>query len=205
MKPVAQAFFMRDTVTVARELVGMRLRRGRVVLRITEVEAYLGPDDTACHTAAGRTARNAAMWGPGGHAYVYLCYGIHHLLNIVTGDGDGTAVLIRSCEAVGGLATVLERRGGKADLAGPGKVGQALALDTSWSHHPLFRPGGLELLPGEPDGGLLLGPRVGIDYAAEHDRDAPLRFADANSRAVTRRANLKPCSKTGSARKSPAR
>jgi DNA-3-methyladenine glycosylase len=194
ISPLPQSFYRRDTVMVARELVGMHLRRGRVVLRITEVEAYLGPDDTACHTAAGRTALNAAMWGPGGHAYVYLCYGIHHLLNIVTGDGDGTAVLIRACEVAGGLPTVLRRRGaqpGPTLLAGPGKVGQALALDTGWSHHPLFEPGGLELLDGNRPAAILAGPRVGIDYAAEADRTAPLRFADAASRAVTRRADLR--------------
>jgi DNA-3-methyladenine glycosylase len=194
MTLLPRTFYRRDVVDVARDLVGMHLKRGRVVLRITEVEAYCGPEDTACHTAAGRTARNEAMWGPGGHAYVYLCYGIHHLLNIVTGHAEGKAVLIRACEPVAGLPTILRRRGAKHGpqlLAGPGKVGQALALDTGWSHHPLFEPGGLEVVRGTPPDTLVCGPRVGIEYAESADRDAPLRFADADSKAVTRRKELR--------------
>jgi DNA-3-methyladenine glycosylase len=193
--PLPQSWFTRDVVEVAIDLLGRHLRRDGVVLRITEVEAYLGPSDSAAHTRMGRTARNAPMWGPGGHAYVYLCYGLHHMLNVVTGDGEGTAVLIRSAEPVKGLATVRRRRGGKdgpALLTGPGKLGQALDLSTDWSGHPLFEPGGLDLLPGEPAARIIKGPRIGIDYARPKDARARLRFADGNSRWVCHRAKLRP-------------
>jgi len=191
-----RSFFARDTVEVAAALVGMWLVRGDVVLRITEVEAYC-PGDSASHCRAGRTARNAAMWGPPGCAYVYLCYGLHNMLNLVTErDGVGAAVLIRSCELVAGSATVLARRNvsGPASptlLAGPGKVGQALALDPSWSGHPLLQTGGLELRRAAAPSGLLRGPRVGIEYARPRDRAAPWRFAAADSASVTERARLR--------------
>lgn len=192
---LAPGWYRRDAATAARDLLGMRLHRGSVVLRITETEAYLGPADTACHTARGRTPRNAPMWGPGGHAYVYLCYGMHWMLNVVTGSGDGAAVLIRSAEVLQGLPVVLRRRGtgkGPTLVAGPGKVGQALDLDGSFSGHPLFEAGGLELLQGESVASVLCGARVGVDYSEPRDRDAPLRFADAESRAITRRKLLQP-------------
>lgn len=169
--------------------------RDEVVLRITEVEAYLGPHDTACHTAKGHTARNAPMWGPPGRAYVYLCYGLHHMLNVVAGpEGGGAAVLIRSCEPVAGLEIVRRRRGGRVGpvlLTGPGKIGAALALDTSWSHHDLTVPGGLELREGAPAEAILAGERVGIDYASAEDRAALLRFAAAGSRWISRPAGLR--------------
>lgn len=188
------SFYQRDALDVARDLLGMVLRRDEVHLRITEVEAYRWPDDTANHCRAGRTARNAPMWGPGGHAYVYLCYGMHHLFNVVTGpDGTGAAVLVRSCEPVGGLDTIRERRGGKSGpvlLTGPGKVGQSLDLETHWSHHPLFEPGGLELVEGPPVKKVVRGPRVGIDAALPEHRDAPWRLAEAGSAWVSQRGSL---------------
>ncbi len=187
-------FFARDCLEVTRDLIGRYLRRDDVVLRITEAEAYRGPDDTACHTRSGRTARNAAMWGPPGRAYVYLCYGLHSMLNLVTLPA-GSAVLIRACEPIAGLEIVRARRGardGPELLAGPGRVAAALALDPTWSHHPLCEPGGLEVLVGVPAARLLAGPRVGIDYAAPEHRDAPWRLADAGSRWVSRRRSLRP-------------
>lgn len=193
MKPLGQDWYLRDVVAVAKDLLGRYLRRGSVILRITEVEAYLGPGDTAAHTRMGRTPRNAPMWGPGGHAYVYLCYGLHNMLNVVTGHGDGTAVLIRSCQPVAGLKEVRRRRGGKEGtvlLTGPGKVGQALSLSTRFSGHPLFEPGGLELLPGEPAVRVAVGRRIGIDYASARAVRAPLRFADADSEWVSLRRAL---------------
>jgi DNA-3-methyladenine glycosylase len=183
-----EAFYARECVDVARDLVGRYLLRDDVVLRITETEAYCGPADSAAHTRMGRTARNAPMWGPPGRAYVYLCYGLHMMLNVVAGQPLGSAVLIRSAEPVAGLDTVRARRGGKDGpvlLTGPGKIGAALALDTSFSHHPLTEPGGLALARGQPPARICCGPRVGIDYAAAEDRAAPLRFAVADSRWVT--------------------
>jgi DNA-3-methyladenine glycosylase len=190
-----QEFFARDVLEVAPALLGQLVCRDEVVLRITEVEAYRWPGDTACHARAGRTARTEALWGPPGHAYVYLCYGVHSMLNIVTGaDGEAQAVLVRACEPVEGLPLVQARRGGKNGpglLAGPGKVGQALALDTAWSGHPLYQPGGLIVCPGAAPAAIAVGPRIGIDFAAPEHRSLPWRFADAGSRWVTKRAELR--------------
>ncbi len=189
-----RSFYERDVVVVARALLGKVLRHGGVALRITETEAYRWPGDTACHARSGRTARNEAIFGPPGHAYVYLCYGLHHMLNLVTGrDGEAAAVLVRACEPVAGLPTIRRRRGGKDGpvlLTGPGKVGQALALDTSFSHHPLFRGGGLTVEDAPPPAGVLVGTRIGIDYALSEHRALPWRFAVADSPWVTQRAAL---------------
>lgn len=191
-----QSFFARDARAVAIDLLGRHLRRAGVLLRITEVEAYCWPDDTANHCRSGRTARNAPMWGPAGHAYVYLCYGLHQMLNVVTNaEGEGAAVLIRACEPVRGLETIRARRGGKDGpvlLTGPGKIGAALELDTSWSGHPLFRRGGLELHGGEPVDRYLVGPRVGVDYAEPEHREAHWRYAVAGSRWVSQLRGLRP-------------
>lgn len=190
-----RAFFNRDVVTVARDLLGRVVRRDGVALRITETEAYCWPGDTACHARSGKTDRNEALWGPGGRAYVYLCYGLHQMLNVVTGaDGVAAAVLIRACEVEGGLATVRARRNGKDGpvlLTGPGKVGQALALDTSWSGHSLHRAGGLTLHAGRPAADVLVGPRVGIDFASPEHRALPWRFAMAGTRWITQPKTLR--------------
>jgi len=194
---VPQSFYAREALTVARDLLGKLLRRDDVVLRITEVEAYRFPDDTANHCRVGRTERNASMWGPPGRAYVYLCYGLHNLLNLVTNrDGEGSAVLIRACEPVAGLPLIQGRRKLASDrpllLTGPGKIGQALGLDPGWSHHPLYEPGGLTLHDAPPVTAILAGPRVGIDYAQPSDRAALWRLAIAGTRWVTVPGTLRP-------------
>lgn len=194
--PLPLQFFARDVLEVAPALLGQHLVRDEVVLRITEVEAYRWPGDTACHARAGRTGRNDALWGPPGRAYVYLCYGIHSMLNVVTGaDGEAQAVLVRACEPVLGLEVVRARRGAKTPgpslLAGPGKVGQALGLDPGWSGHALHLPGGLTVCAGAAPAAVAVGPRVGIDFAEAEHRALPWRFADAGSRWVTRRAELR--------------
>ncbi len=167
-----------------------------MTIRITETEAYKWPGDTACHAKAGKTSRTAPLFGPPGHAYVYLCYGVHNLLNLVTGsDGQAQAVLIRACAPLAGEAVVARRRGGRIGpslLDGPGKVGQALALDTSWSGHDVTAPGGLEVLIRQAPTALLVGPRVGIDYALEEHRALPWRFAEAGSSWVSHRKRLRP-------------
>lgn len=192
--PLPEAFFRRDALALARDLLGRVLVRDEVALRITEVEAYRGAWDSASHSRAGPTARNAAMWGPAGRAYVYRCYGLHHLFNVVAdSEGVGAAVLVRAAEPLDGLEQVRARRGGldgPALLTGPGKVGQALALDPSWSHHPLFEAGGLWIAAGEPVADVIVGPRVGVDYAAPEHRDAPWRLAVAGSRWVSHRRGL---------------
>lgn len=197
-----QSFYARDALVVARALLGKLVRRAGIVLRITEVEAYRA-NDSASHCRMGRTARNAPMWGPPGRAYVYLCYGIHNMLNVVTGPaGEGAAVLIRACEPVAGVAEIVRRRGGVAPrgplapaptlLTGPGKVGQALGLDTTWSNHPLYAPGGLTVLDAPAVADVVAGPRVGIEFAAPADQAAPWRLAIAGSPWVTVRAKLGP-------------
>jgi len=214
-----QSFYARDALVVARDLLGCHLRSDAVVLRITEVEAYRYPDDTANHCRMGRTPRNAPMWGPPGHAYVYLCYGMHQMLNLVTNaEGEGAAVLIRACEPVSGLDVIRQRRDGvqapqkrapqkrapqkrapqkpeplkPSILTGPGKVGAALAIDTSWSGHALYRRGGLTVVEGTPSATVIAGPRIGIDYASEEHQRAPWRLACGDSRWVSRRRLLSP-------------
>ncbi|MCB9779058.1 MAG: DNA-3-methyladenine glycosylase [Alphaproteobacteria bacterium] len=170
--------FARSALDVAPALLGAVIWRGDVALRIVETEAYLA-HDTACHAHRGRTARNAPMFGPPGHAYVYLCYGIHHLLNLVTEpDGVAGCVLIRGGEVVAGQDLVRQRRGERLDCIGPGKVGQALALDTSLSGRALggSGDGALRVVSDAAPARVRVGPRVGIDYAAPEHRDAPWRF-----------------------------
>lgn len=181
----------------ARALLGQLLVRDGVTLRITEVEAYGGPEDSASHARHGRTHRNAPMWGPAGRAYLYFCYGMHWMLNVVTGpEGEAAAVLIRAAEVVAGLDVVLARR--KATratpllCAGPAKVAQALGLNGSFSGHDLALPGGLELRPGAPVAHVLQGPRLGIDFATPEDQARPRRFADGDSRAVLQKKCLAP-------------
>ena len=189
-----QSFYARDALRVAPALLGKLLCRGDVVLRISEVEAYCHPHDSANHCRMGRTPRNAPMWGPPGHAYVYLCYGMHQMLNLVTNrDGEGAAVLIRSCEPVAGHALITERRGGLEGpqlLTGPGKVGQALGLTSGCSGQPLFDRSDVYVLDAPTPVRWLAGPRVGIGYATPEHQRAPWRFALAESPWVSQRKTL---------------
>lgn len=188
MRTLPAAFFDRPTPLVARELLGTELVQGGVRLRIVETEAYC-PGDSAAHAWRGQTARNLPMWGPPGHLYVYLCYGIHWMLNLVTEtEGRAAAVLLRGAEVLEGAEVVRERRGGRLDLVGPGKVGQGLALDASWSGRPLGA--GLSVLEGHPPPpeDIVAGPRVGIDYAEPADRLRPWRFCCGSA---ARPANLR--------------
>jgi len=190
-----RAFYRRPVTEVAVDLLGQHLCHGDVVLRVTEVEAYGGLEDSASHCRFGRTARNEPMWQAGGVAYVFLCYGVHHLLNIVTGpEEEGAAILIRACEPVAGLEPIRARRGGKLEgpslLNGPGKVAQALGVDLSFNAHRLYEPGGLELREGPRPGAILRGPRVGVPYAHPDHQLAPLRFAIADCAWVSHRDSL---------------
>ncbi|MET0387282.1 MAG: DNA-3-methyladenine glycosylase [Polyangiales bacterium] len=198
-----QSFYARDALEVAPALLGKLLRHGEVVLRISEVEAYCHPDDSASHCRMGRTTRNAPMWGPPGYSYIYLCYGMHQMLNLVTNpEGEGAAILIRSCEPVSGHALIHTRRGGIEGpnaLTGPGKVGAALGLTTAFSGTPLFDPEGLHLLDAPLPERWLVGPRVGIGYATPAHQQAPWRFALADSAWVTQRKTLVPITRVRSA------
>ena len=193
---IPKKFYLRPVEEVARDLLGRHLCHGEVAMRITEVEAYGGSEDSASHCRFGHTERNAPMWEDGGCAYIYLCYGMHYMLNLVTGhSGEGSAVLIRACEPVDGLEIIQKRRGhiqGSALLTGPGKVAQALGLDLSFNGHPLYEAGGLELHAGKPPKVVLQGPRIGVPYADPVHREAALRFAVGESPWVAQRKNLMP-------------
>ena len=172
MKKLPRAFYRRDTLTVARELLGCFLRsrrNGRVQIgRIIEVEAYLGAHDLACHSARGRTARTEPMFGPPGFAYVYMIYGMYHCFNVVTEPpGHAAAVLIRSVESVRGID-------GRAD--GPGLLCRALGIDRSDNGHDLLSAD-LHLAsdPRASPPRIRSTPRIGVDYAGDWAR-CPLRF-----------------------------
>ena len=191
------SFFRREALDLARALLGRWLRHGQVVLAITEVEAYRGPADTACHAAKGRTPRTAALWSSPGRLYVYTCYGLHQMLNIVSGpeNGAGAAVLVRACAPVAGLDIVRARRGertGPVLLDGPGKVGAAIGLNGTFNFQPLWEPRGVELLHGVPAKQVLAGRRIGIDYATPEDREAPWRLAVDGTPWVGHRRLLAP-------------
>lgn len=195
------SFYDRSCVTeIAKDLLGKILvtHTGgiRTAGRITETEAYAGHNDLACHAANGRrTRRNEVMFGPPGHAYVYLCYGIHSLFNVVTnGEGHADAVLIRSIHPLVGVETMLLRRGltkaPKEFTTGPGRLTRALGIHTSHNGSSLLRgPSNAKHLTGddsfeiwiESDGyrvnveSILVTPRIGVDYAGE-DAKKPWRF-----------------------------
>jgi len=176
------AFFRQDAITVARGLIGstlVRRYRGRLRrARIVETEAYVGPHDLACHAAKGRTARTSTMYLPGGHAYVYFIYGMYDMLNVVTGPADDPqAVLLRAAEPLDAWP---------ADLSGPGKLTRALHITRAQDALDLTGPA-LHFLPcPSPAPEIAITPRIGVDYA-QHWKDAPLRFLDAASAAVSRR------------------
>jgi DNA-3-methyladenine glycosylase len=187
-----RGFFERPALEVAPDLIGRDLVRrfpagGRARVRIVETEAYL-PDDPASHAFRGRTDRNAAMFGPGGHAYVYFVYGMHHCLNVVVGrDGEGTAVLLRGAEPIAGLEAMRGFRGGVADrllCTGPARLAQALAVDRGHDGVDLVRGGDLWFEPGSPTPAARIarGPRVGVRAAA----DVPWRFWEVGSPGVSR-------------------
>ena len=173
-------FYLRDTLTVARDLLGRYLVRqtpeGRLACRITEAEAYCGPSDPACHSRRGsREGRTAAMYGEGGRAYVYLIYGMHWCFNVVTRpEGEAEAVLIRAARPLEGLPRMARnRRLGEGYrerdlLSGPGKLCQAMEIGRELYGEPLWGDR-LWLCAGEPfpDGAVEALPRVNVDYAGE--------------------------------------
>ncbi|MGP6174002.1 DNA-3-methyladenine glycosylase [Corynebacterium sp. A21] len=173
---------------VAPQLLGCVLTHAGVSIRLTEVEAYVGAEDSAAHTHRGMTERNKAMFGPGGHMYVYLSYGIHRAGNIVCApEGVGQGCLLRAGEVVAGLEIAYRRRGNVpfTRLAqGPGNLGQALDLQLSDNHSPVLNSDGSFLLKQrqqEPE--WVRGPRIGISKNAQ----APLRFWIPGDKTVSGR------------------
>jgi DNA-3-methyladenine glycosylase len=174
-------FFARDVETVARALIGTSLLVDGVGGRIVETEAY-DASDPASHCFRGPTPRNASMFGPPGHAYVYRSYGIHWCLNFVCATASG--VLIRALEPVAGLDRMAQRRG-TAEVrrlcAGPGRLCQALGVDIRLDGHPLDQaPFALGI--GEQSFPVSAGPRIGISRAV----DTPWRFCLSGSRFLSR-------------------
>lgn len=162
----SQAFFQRPVLEVAPELLGKVLVRQfdddtihRFV--ITEVEAYRGTEDLACHASKGRTARTEVMFHDGGVVYIYLIYGMYWMLNIVTGsEGDASAVLIRGLEGI----------------SGPGKIGKALQLDKSFYGEDLSTSSRIWIEESENKPEFITTPRIGIEYAGEPWITKPWRF-----------------------------
>lgn len=177
-------FFARPVNEVARALVGCTLLVGGVGGRIVEVEAY-DHDDPASHGYRGETARNRAMFGPPGHAYVYRSHGLHWCLNLVCDrEGHAAAVLVRALEPLAGLATMAARRGtddARLLCSGPGRLCQALAVTREHDGLPLDRPP-FALHPPLAPAEVVAAPRIGISRAAELE----WRYCERGSRFLSR-------------------
>jgi len=198
--PLPRRFFARDTVQVARDLLGGILwadAGGTVCAgRIVEVEAYLDERDPASHAGRGPTPRSAIMFGRPAVAYVYLIYGMHHCFNVVTETaGRAGAVLIRAVEPLVGEDAMRLRRPGGSTVelcAGPGRLCRAMGIDLDWnglvlggrSGSPANNPGPgrVWIAAGQPPARVIHGPRIGIRRAVER----PWRFCDPESRSLSR-------------------
>lgn len=191
-----RSFFARPTLTVARDLLGMvlvhRRNGGLTAGRIVEVEAYIGEDDPACHAAPGPTTRNAPLYGPPGLAYVYLNYGLHHLVNVVTERrGFPAAVLIRALEPLDGLPLMRRRRvangapphrvTAESICQGPGNLTVAMAITLAQNLTDLQGPTLFLEDRGLSAAEVVWTPRIGIRVGTEHE----WRAVDARSRAIT--------------------
>ena len=172
MRKLPRTFYDRETIVVAPELLGKLLvHRAAGVWRIgkiVEVEAYLGPHDLAAHSSKGLTARTKVMFGPPGHAYVYLIYGLHHCLNVVTeAEGKGAAVLLRAVEPVENIM---------ASTAGPGRLCRAMNIDRRQNAQDLLSADLFIAKPAVAEKfSIVRRPRVGVDYAG-HWAKRRLRF-----------------------------
>ena len=180
-----RGFYARETLIVARQLLGQRLVRilngQRLSGCIVEVEAYIGQGDQACHAARGLTPRTAVMFGPPGQAYVYLIYGLHHCLNVVTErEGFPAAVLIRALEPLEGLSVMRSHRAGRLDhelTNGPGKLCQAMGITRKMNSADLVSGDVLFIEEGAPvpDATVQTTPRIGV-RGDEQALTAPWRF-----------------------------
>ena len=178
-------FYGRGADAVAKDLIGRILSvtdfGGTVRSRIVETEAYVGMQDLACHASRGRTPRNAVMFGPGGHAYVYFVYGMHHMLNLVTApEGEPEAVLIRALEPLVPEPGI--------PLRGPGVLCRSLGITRTENGSDLCGTGRIRVENGTPvpPEDIVATPRIGVDYAGEW-KDAPLRFCLRGNRHVSGR------------------
>jgi len=194
---LAQAVFRQPPAAVAQQLLGKLLVRvnpdGAVLAgRIVETEAYLGDQDAASHAFRGITARNAAMFGPAGHAYVYFTYGLHYCMNVVCGSaGEGAAVLLRALEPLWGREAMLAARGlgpsaaERSITGGPARLAQAFGITRERDDGKLLLSASSDLQLRDDKfciGEVAMGKRIGITKAAE----MPLRFYLAGHRCVSR-------------------
>jgi DNA-3-methyladenine glycosylase len=172
VRRLQRSFFARAAPEVGPDLLGKLLVRADdgLVARLVEVEAYT-QDDPACHAHRGQTARNAPLFGPPGHAYVYFTYGMHWCLNTATGQvGSGQGVLLRAAEPVDGLERMRARRGTARDrdlLRGPARLAQAFGLDGTWSGVDLCDGGVLHLADDGTEVDVESTPRTGVATAAD--------------------------------------
>lgn len=197
MALLSRAFYARSALVVARELIGAELVRRlptgqRIRGRIVETEAYTG-QDMASHGRKRVTPRTAPMWGVPGHAYVYLCRGIHWMLNVVAEpEGQPAAVLLRAIEPLEGLDVIAQRRAGRSLhewTSGPGRLASALDVTGALNAADLTTAeSGLWIEPGEPvvDGRLRTGPRIGLGKTPEPWLSIPWRFWLADNPHVSR-------------------
>ena len=181
--PLSRAFYDRPTEQVARELLGKWLvhtdEGGRRIGRIVETEAYIGVHDKASHSSRGVTPRTRVMFGPPGHAYVYLIYGMHHCFNVVTeAEGHGAAVLIRALEPIEGV---------QQSASGPGLLCRALGITRSHNEVDLTQSERLRIVDGEDAGTprITRRPRIGVDYAGAWAKRL-LRFYITGNRWISK-------------------
>jgi DNA-3-methyladenine glycosylase len=179
-KKLNRSFYQQDAAALARALLGKilvhRLAGAELRARIVETEAYCGPEDLASHSSKGRTKRTEVMFGPAGHAYVYFIYGMYHMLNVVAGTtGHAHAVLLRAAQPLDDWQT---------NLSGPGKLARAFQITKAHNGLDLVGPQLFILDDRQPPPQIAITPRINIDYA-RHWKDAPLRFFDASSPAVS--------------------
>jgi DNA-3-methyladenine glycosylase len=183
MRKLPRSFYDRDTVVVARELLGKHLvhvsNGAERVGRIVEVEAYLGPHDLAAHSARGLTERTKVMFGPPGHAYVYLIYGMYYCMNVVTeSEGHASAVLLRAVEPVQNV---------EGRTQGPGLLCRAMGIDQCLNAHDLLSDDLYIAAPARTEPlAIVKRPRVGVDYAGPWAR-RHLRFYIKGNPFVSRR------------------
>jgi DNA-3-methyladenine glycosylase len=183
-----RSFYSRATVKVARELLGKLLVHGETAGMIVETEAYLGADDLAAHSARGVTERTRVIFGPPGHAYVYLIYGMYECLNLVAEpEGKPGCVLIRAVQPVSGIEVMMRRRPAarKPELlaSGPGRLTLALGITRALNGADVTRPPlTVQYWDGAPRFRIATTPRIGITHCA----DWPLRFIVAGNPFVSR-------------------
>jgi DNA-3-methyladenine glycosylase len=198
--PLARDFFFRDPRKVSRDILGKLLIRKNgthpLIARIVEVEAYLGADDPAAHSASGRTARNAVLFGPPGHVYVYFIYGNHYCFNIsCMPDGDPGGILVRALEPISGIKEMaelreinLEEKNLKLLTSGPGRLAEAFGITREHDNGKDVTSPKSDLYvadDGLPPGKIATTPRIGITKAAE----LPLRYILAENKFVSGKAS----------------